>query len=68
MVMPSVLEVKYANGDSLRLELPVETWMLRGQTALRLPGRGPIVSVTVDPDHLIPDKDRSNNVLVLKTH
>ena len=25
----------------------------------------PIAAVTVDPDHLIPDKDRTNNVLTV---
>lgn len=63
MVMPSVLEVKYTDGGRVRLDLPVETWILRGQTTVRLHGNGPIESVTIDPDHLIPDKDRSNNVL-----
>jgi hypothetical protein len=26
----------------------------------------PIVAVTVDPDHVLPDKNRTNNVLTVK--
>ena len=62
MVMPSVLEVKYASGETTRIALPAETWILRGRTKVTLPGGGRIASVTIDPDHALPDKNRSNNV------
>jgi hypothetical protein len=62
MVMPSLLEVRYADGTAERLPLPAETWILRGRTTLTLAGHGPIASATIDPDHVIPDKDRGNNV------
>ena len=62
MAMPSVLEVRYADGTSERVALPVETWMQKGRVTLTLPGHGPIASATIDPDHVLPDKDRSNNV------
>jgi hypothetical protein len=62
MVMPSTLEVRYADGGVERIPLPAETWILRGATTLSPIRRGPIVSVTVDPDHVLPDKDRKNNV------
>jgi hypothetical protein len=39
----------------------VETWMLRSRAEVKLPGGAAIVSATLDPHHLIPDKDRSNN-------
>jgi hypothetical protein len=26
----------------------------------------PVVKVTLDPDHVIPDRDRSNNVLTVQ--
>ncbi len=66
MVMPSVLEVKYADGSATRVALPAETWILRGRTKVTVPGGGPIATVTIDPDHVVPDKDRSNNVFTLK--
>jgi hypothetical protein len=64
LVMPSVLEVKYADGATERVALPAETWILRGRTEIKVAGHGAIASVTVDPDHRLPDKDRSNNVFV----
>jgi hypothetical protein len=62
MVMPSTLEVRYSNGAAERIALPAETWILRGSTTLTLAGNGSIASVIIDPDHVLPDKDRSNNV------
>jgi hypothetical protein len=62
MVMPSTLEVKYADGTTRRIALPAETWILRGATTLTLDGHGPIASVTIDPDRVLPDENRSNNV------
>ena len=62
MVMPSVLEVRYGDGTTERIALPVETWMQKGRVTLRLPGHGPIASATIDPDHVLPDKDRANNI------
>ena len=62
LVLPSVVEVRYADGSSRRLPLPVETWIERAQTILTLPGGPAILSATVDPDHRLPDDDRSNNI------
>ena len=59
LVMPAVLEVKYADGHAIRIKLPVETWM-RTKPVIAAPA-GRISSVTLDPDHLLPDRDRSNN-------
>lgn len=59
LVMPAVLEVKYADGHATRIKLPVETWM-RIRPVIAVPA-GRIASVMLDPDHLLPDRDRSNN-------
>ena len=62
LVMPSLVEVRYADGHVQRIALPVEAWMQSGKTVLKLVGGQAIVSATVDPDHKLPDRDRSNNV------
>jgi hypothetical protein len=62
LVMPAVLEVKYADGHATRIKLPVETWM-RLKPVIAVPA-GRISSVMLDPDHLLPDRDRSNNGVV----
>ncbi|MDB5583404.1 MAG: hypothetical protein JWR80_8580, partial [Bradyrhizobium sp.] len=62
LVMPAVLEVKYVDGHAIRIKLPVETWM-RIKPVIAAPA-GRISSVMLDPDHLLPDRDRSNNGVV----
>ena len=61
LVAPTVVEVRYADGTVKRTAIPVEAWQLGGKIVLRLEGGPAIVSVTVDPDHKLPDRDRSNN-------
>ena len=65
LVMPSVLEVRYDDGSTTRVALPVETWILRAETTVTLPAGRRIVSATVDPDHRLPDEDRANNTFTL---
>ncbi len=62
LVMPSVVELRYANGAVRRLPLPVEAWRQSARAVLTVDGGGPIVSATVDPDHRLPDRDRADDV------
>ena len=61
LVAPSTVEVRYADGATRRIALPVETWQLGGKAVLDAPGGPPIRTITVDPDHRLPDHDRANN-------
>jgi hypothetical protein len=63
MVCPVVYLVEYSNGTSERRSLPVEAWSVSDewQTTWDVQGRR-IRRVEVDPDHLFPDVDRSNNI------
>ena len=63
LVMPSELEVRYADGARERIKLPVETWILGADTIVTLPRPGVIIDATIDPDHRLPDRDRSNNIV-----
>ncbi len=65
LVMPATVEIAYPDGRSDRLRLPAETWLQRDTATIRTERSGPITSVTVDPDHVIPDRDRRNNVLTV---
>jgi len=65
LVMPSTLEVKYVDGTAKRIALPAETWILHGRNSVSLDGGPAITSVTIDPDHALPDKDRSNNTFTM---
>jgi hypothetical protein len=68
LVMPSVVEVRYADGSARRAPLPVETWELGGKAVINMAGGPAIVSATVDPDHKLPDEDRSNNSFSVTGH
>jgi hypothetical protein len=61
LVMPAPLEVVYADGTKDRIRIPAEAWLSKGTASFRFTGDKPVVSVTVDPDHMLPDSDRTNN-------
>lgn len=61
MPMPVTLKVVDVKGQEKRWRLPVEIWS-RGDTyQLTLPTAVELKSVTIDPDHRLPDINRSNN-------
>lgn len=62
LVMPAVVEIDFKDGAKLRLTLPADIWQRKTSIDLNLDGSVPVVSVTIDPDHVIPDNDRRNNV------
>ena len=63
LVMPATVEIAFQGGERTRVRLPAEAWIKSRTAEIRLDSRQPVTSVTVDPDHAIPDSDRSNNVL-----
>ena len=44
-----------------RLNLPVESFIQRTSATVAVPPGGQIAEVVLDPDHVLPDADRSNN-------
>jgi hypothetical protein len=66
LVMPATLRVTYVDGTVSDIRLPAETWIRQTVTAVPVNGRSAIVRVELDPDHRLPDRDRSNNLRVLK--
>ena len=62
LVLPTTVEATLQDGSKVRVKLPVETWLSRSSYVWTLDAKSPIVAVTVDPDHVLPDDDRSNNV------
>ncbi len=61
LVLPTPVEVTFADGSKTRFKLPVEAWLTKGTYVWRSEGKVAVSSVTVDPDHKLPDDDRSNN-------
>jgi aminopeptidase N len=68
MVMPVFIEVKESNGHTGRVTLPVEIWQNGGKWTFHYNSTSTIQSVTIDPDKVLPDMDRSNNTWPAKTN
>lgn len=64
LVMPATLRVAFADGSTKDIRLPAETWIRQAATAVPVGGTSAVVRATIDPDHQLPDKDRSNNSYV----
>lgn len=62
MVMPTTLRVTFADGSKRDIALPAETWIRKASVDVYVPGAQRIVRAELDPDHRLPDRDRSNNV------
>ncbi|GLQ50624.1 peptidase [Dyella flava] len=67
LVMPSTLEVVYTDGSKQDVRVPVETWMQHRSFVIHVDGNKPVKSATIDPQHVIPDVDRSNNTFTVKS-
>ncbi|MHB1023234.1 MAG: M1 family metallopeptidase [Acidobacteriaceae bacterium] len=63
LVIPTTVQINFQDGTSTRIHLPAETWIQQTAEVLNLDSKQPITSVVVDPDHVLPDNDRSNNTL-----
>jgi hypothetical protein len=66
LVMPSTLEVVYTDGSKQDIRVPVETWMQHRSYVIHVDGNKPVKAATIDPQHVIPDVDRSNNTFTVK--
>jgi hypothetical protein len=62
--MPVIVEVKESNGKTGRIELPVEIWQQGFEWKFRYNSTSPIVSVTIDPDNILPDVNGKNNIWI----
>ena len=59
--MPVTVEVKEANGETGRVQFPVEIWQRGGEWKFRYNSTSPVLSVTIDPDNKLPDTNPKNN-------
>ncbi|MDP4247443.1 MAG: M1 family metallopeptidase [Bacteroidota bacterium] len=62
MAMPADLELTWKDGHKERIRLPVETWLQSGVHVVAVPSGQALAQVSVDPDHLLPDENRGNNM------
>ncbi len=63
LVMPCIVQIDFADGSRKRVRVPADAWIQKTAVTLSLDTHVPVTTVTVDPDHVIPDRDRANDVL-----
>lgn len=63
LVMPATLRIDFADGTHEDERVPVEAWRQSATPKLALHTSKRISKLTLDPDHKLPDADRSNNSL-----
>jgi hypothetical protein len=61
LVLPALLRIEFADGSSRTVQLPAESWIEQGTATLQINSQQPISSVSIDPEHVLPDEYRSNN-------
>ena len=61
MALPVVLDIKFKNGTVTRVKLPVEIWQKNTDWSFKNDSTEEIESITLDPDHVFPDVNSSNN-------
>jgi hypothetical protein len=61
MAMPVSLDVKTKSGKISRVKLPVEVWQRNKAWSFKHNSTEEIESITLDPDHVLPDTNTANN-------
>lgn len=62
MVLPVIVQINEANGQSHIVKLPVDIWERGGEWTFKYPSTAKITSVVLDPNKQLPDGNDSNNV------
>lgn len=63
LVMPVTMKVTLVDGSSRTLELPVQVWQRGNSWTVNLNSTKAVAVVELDPERMLPDMDRSNNIL-----
>ncbi|WP_316816269.1 M1 family metallopeptidase [Pedobacter nyackensis] len=61
MPMPIILEVKTKSGKTEIVKVPVDVWMRNKVWTVYYPTSEEVVSVVLDPNHVLPDVNDGNN-------
>ncbi len=62
LVMPTELQVTFADNQTKDYKLPIEIWFQGNNYVLPIHDDREIEKVVLDPDHVLPDIRRANNV------
>lgn len=61
LILPIILKIIQANGKEETIKLPVEVWQRGNTWTFQYPSTNKINKVILDPDGVLPDRDRTNN-------
>lgn len=61
MPMPIILQVETKSGKKSIVKVPVDVWMKNTSWLVRFPTTEEIISVTLDPNKVLPDSNPDNN-------
>ncbi len=64
MAMPVIAEFTTESGKTGRKSLPVEIWQNNNTWIFKVDTKEPLSKVVLDPDHVFPDVDDSDNIWV----
>ena len=62
MPMPVIMDIKFKSGKVNRVNLPVEIWQKNIGWSFKYDSTEEIDNITLDPDHVFPDVNSTNNV------
>jgi hypothetical protein len=63
LILPTTVRIDFRDGSRQEIRVPAEAWIQSAVATLNINSTEAIDAVTIDPNHVIPDKDRSNNLL-----
>ena len=61
LVMPADVRIDFTDGSSETVRVPADAWIRQRRIELTLASTKPVRAATIDPNKVLPDKDRSNN-------
>jgi hypothetical protein len=65
LLLPATLRIEREGGQPIDVKIPVETWMQNTTHTFLVDTTTRVTAVTLDPEHKIPDSDRSNNTFAV---
>jgi hypothetical protein len=61
LALPATMRIRFHDGTTKDVTIPAETWIQSGNHVFIVDSNQPIAGVTIDPDHRLPDRNRSND-------
>ena len=63
LILPATLRIDFADGSHKDVRLEADSWVRNPAATIVVPPGQTVTGATIDPDHRLPDRDRSNNSL-----